>query len=85
MHPLLRHVRVPASIFAALLVVTGCQALQQQPTKTTEVAEGQPDPNGELITNIGSEPDTIDPQRESFIGEIGVTMRVFEALMTFDL
>src|SRR5438552_11253512 len=33
---------------------------------------------------MGSEPDTIDPQKESFVEEIGVTMKVFEALMTFD-
>ncbi len=85
MRSLLRPGRVPASLLAVILVVTGCQALPQLPTQTAEVAEGQPDASGELITNIGSEPDTIDPQRESFIGEIGVTMRVFEALMTFDL
>jgi oligopeptide transport system substrate-binding protein len=43
------------------------------------------DPNGELVTNIGSEPDNIDPQKESFLTEIGITMGVFEALMTFDV
>ncbi|MDQ2915300.1 MAG: peptide ABC transporter substrate-binding protein [Chloroflexota bacterium] len=32
-----------------------------------------------------AEPDTIDPQVESFVDEIGVTMQVFEALMTFDI
>jgi oligopeptide transport system substrate-binding protein len=45
----------------------------------------QADPNGELTTNMGSEPDTIDPQVESFVSEIGVTMRVFEPLMTADV
>ena len=30
------------------------------------------DPNGELITNLGSEPDTIDPHKASFVGEIAV-------------
>jgi oligopeptide transport system substrate-binding protein len=49
------------------------------------VAGDQADPNGELVTNMGSEPDTIDPQVESFVNEIGVTMKVFEALMTADL
>ena len=48
-------------------------------------ASGELDPNGELTTNMGGEPDTIDPQKESFLNEIGVTMRVFEPLMTFDL
>jgi oligopeptide transport system substrate-binding protein len=43
------------------------------------------DPNGALVTNMGSEPDTIDPQVESFVQEIGVTMKVYEALMTFDV
>jgi len=37
----------------------------------------QADPNGELTSNMGAEPDTIDPQVESFVQEIGVTMRVF--------
>ncbi len=36
------------------------------------------------MTNVGSEPDSIDPQRESFTDEIFHTMSVFEALMTFD-
>ncbi len=43
------------------------------------------DPNGELVTNMGSEPDNIDPQQSSFVQEIGVNMKVFEALMTFDV
>src|SRR5438876_10802920 len=34
---------------------------------------------------MGTEPATIDPQVESFVQEIGVTMKVYEALMTFDL
>jgi oligopeptide transport system substrate-binding protein len=45
---------------------------------------GQPDPNGELTTNTGSEPDTIDPQKESFVNEVAQTMMVFEGLMTLD-
>lgn len=86
MRGLLRRSRSLASVFAVLVVLAGCQAIQQQqPSASAQVAEGQYDPNGELITNLGSEPDTIDPQRESFIGEIGVTMRVFEPLMTFDI
>ena len=54
------------------------------PNQTTTVGEGQPDPNGELITNLGSEPDTIDPHKASFVGEIAVVMSVFEGLMTLD-
>jgi len=41
-------------------------------------------PNGVLNTNTGGEPDTIDPQKESFVNEVAQTMMVFEALMAFD-
>ena len=44
----------------------------------------QADPNGELITNMGAEPDTIDPHKASFQTEIGQIMMVFEGLMTLD-
>ena len=44
----------------------------------------QPDPNGELITNTGSEPNTIDPQLASFSNEIEQIMSVYEGLMTLD-
>lgn len=47
-------------------------------------AGGGLDPNGEVTTNAGSEPDTIDPQKESFVNEVAQTMMVFEALMGFD-
>lgn len=68
---------------ALALVVTACQGGPTAPT--TQAGGDQPDPNGELVTNMGSEPDTIDPQKESFVGEVGVTMKVFEALMTADI
>ncbi len=77
--------KAPWSLFAALmavaLVVTACQS-QPGGTTASQAPADQADPNGELVTNMGSEPDTIDPQKESFVQEIGVTMRVFEALMT---
>jgi oligopeptide transport system substrate-binding protein len=63
------------------LVVSACT---QQGGGPTSIGE-QADPNGELITNVGSEPDKIDPQKESFVDEIGHTMQVFEPLMTFDV
>ncbi len=47
-------------------------------------AADQLDPNGSITTNEGSEPDTIDPQKESFVNEVAQTMMVYEALMTFD-
>lgn len=37
-----------------------------------------------LKINLGNEPDTIDPQKASFVGEISVIMRVFSNLLTFD-
>ena len=37
-----------------------------------------------LTTNKGSEPNTIDPQKASWTGEVTTVMRVFENLLTFD-
>jgi oligopeptide transport system substrate-binding protein len=37
-----------------------------------------------LRLNVGSEPDTIDPGKASFVGEINVVMRVFSNLLRFD-
>ena len=65
------------------LVVSACT--QQGGGPSTGGGTDQADPNGELTTRVGGEPDTIDPQKESFVDEIGVTMRVFEALMTADV
>jgi oligopeptide transport system substrate-binding protein len=42
------------------------------------------DPNGEITTAISGEPDTIDPQKESFPSEIAETLMVYEPLLTFD-
>jgi len=61
--------------------VTACQAGTQGGNTATAAAV---DPNGELNTNTGGEPDTIDPQKESFVNEVAQTMMVFEALMAFD-
>ena len=76
----------PWSILALLVVfsllVTACQGGQQD--NTTASAAGAIDPNGELTTPSGGEPDTIDPQTESFADEVAQTMMVFEALMTLD-
>ncbi|MDO8563070.1 MAG: peptide ABC transporter substrate-binding protein, partial [Candidatus Limnocylindria bacterium] len=63
------------------LVVTACtSATTTPPQPSADVA----DPNGELITNAGGEPDTIDPNKASFQGEIAVILSVFEGLMTLD-
>lgn len=64
------------------LVVAACT---QQGSGPNTSAGADADPNGELTTRVAAEPDTIDPQKESFVNEIGVTMRVFEGLMTADV
>jgi oligopeptide transport system substrate-binding protein len=64
------------------LVVSACT---QQGGGPNTSAGGDADLNGELTTRIAADPDQIDPQKESFINEIGVTMRVFESLMTADV
>jgi oligopeptide transport system substrate-binding protein len=64
------------------LVVSACT---QQGSGPNTSAGADADPNGELTTRIAADPDNIDPQKESFINEIGVTMRVFESLMTADV
>jgi len=70
---------VPAFLMILGLIVSACTS-----TQGPEAQTGDYDPNGELITNMGSEPDTIDPHKASFLGEIGVVMQVFEGLMTLD-
>jgi len=83
--PLARARRALALLIAALLVLAACQ--QGQPPTTgpvTQTGGGEPDPDGELVTNLGSEPDTIDPHKASFVHEIAVIMSVFEGLMSLD-
>ena len=63
------------------LVVTACTGATTTPPQPTA---DQADPNGELITNAGGEPDTIDPNKASFQGEIAVILSVYEGLMTLD-
>ena len=69
---------------ASLLVGACSQAPAGQTTTTGGTTAGQADTNGTLTLNMGSEPDTIDPQKASFVNEIGQASFVFEGLMTFD-
>jgi oligopeptide transport system substrate-binding protein len=62
----------------ACLLVCACEP-QATPPPADPV-----DPNGEITTLLAAEPDTIDPQKESFPSEIAQTMMVFEPLLTFD-
>ena len=71
----------------AALLVSACSP--QTPTAEQSGAPGgvqgqAADPNGEILLNAGSEPDTIDPQKSSFVNEIAQAAFVFEGLMTFD-
>ena len=68
----------------ASLLVSACSAAPGGQGTTTGTAAGQADPNGSITLNMSSEPDTIDPQLSSFVGEIGQASFVFERLMTFD-
>ena len=72
------------SLMTLLAVIVGA-CTQQGGGPTTGGGSDQADPNGALVTNMGSEPDNIDPQQSSFVEEIAVNMKVFEALMTFDV
>ena len=72
----------------ALFVIAGllAAACTGAPGTTNQPSGGADDidQNGEITTNAGSEPDTIDPQKESFVNEVAQTMMVFESLMSFD-
>ena len=75
--------------FFSLLMIAGllaaaCTSTPGTATPSSTTAADALDPNGEITSNTGSEPDTIDPQKESFQNEIEQTMMVFEALMAFD-
>ncbi len=75
----------PLAILVAIALVIGaCQAAPSGTTATQAPAVDQADPAGELITNTGTEPDTIDPHKASFVGEIEQILSVFEGLMTLD-
>ena len=71
------------SLLALMSLVVGACTQGGGPTATTSGSAA--DPNGELVTNMAIEPDTIDPQVASYVHEIGAVMKVFEALMTPDL
>jgi oligopeptide transport system substrate-binding protein len=79
--------RVVATLLAALsLLVSACSQAPggEQPGASQSGSQGQVDPNGEITLNTGGEPDTIDPQKASFVNEIAQAAFVFEGLITFD-
>jgi oligopeptide transport system substrate-binding protein len=72
----------PLVAILTLLVVSACTPGGSGPNTG---GSADADPNGELVTNMASEPENIDPQQASFVQEIGVIMKNYEALMTFDI
>ncbi|HVR88060.1 MAG TPA: peptide ABC transporter substrate-binding protein [Candidatus Limnocylindria bacterium] len=62
------------------MIIGACTSQPGQQAQSTQDA----DPNGTITTNTGAEPDDIDPQKESFTNEIGVSQLVFEALLSLD-
>lgn len=69
-------------LMIAGLLAAACTSGNQGPS--TASSGDNLDPNGEITTNTGAEPDTIDPQKESFVNEVAQTMMVYESLMSFD-
>jgi oligopeptide transport system substrate-binding protein len=66
-----------------VMLVSGCTG-QPSDGGGPPASKDEPDPSGNLITNTGSEPNTIDPNRASFANEIEQIMSVYEGLMTLD-
>jgi oligopeptide transport system substrate-binding protein len=62
---------------ACLVLFAGCEVGPPAPAESWRT-------DGELVTALASEPDTIDPQRASFFNEAGIVGMVFEPLLTFD-
>src|SRR5207247_2353481 len=75
---------VSALLAIASLLVGACSQAPGGQSTTGGTTQGQADTNGTLTLNMGSEPDTIDPQKSSFVNEIGQASFVFEGLMSFD-
>ena len=75
---------VLALLAIASLLVGACSAAPAGQSTTGGTTAGSADANGTLTLNMGSEPDTIDPQKSSFVNEIGQASFVFEGLMSFD-
>src|SRR5919204_6709629 len=68
----------------SLMLIAGLLAAACSGGPGNQAQGDQNDPDGEITKNTSSEPDTIDPQKESFVNEVGQTMMVYEALLTFD-
>jgi len=65
---------------------TPVPAKPTEPPKPTVPPTATPVPlaDKQVLRFVSGEPDTIDPQKASFVGEIEVIMRVFSNMMTFN-
>jgi len=76
------------SLVAFPLAACGIRATpagkQPDATKPPELTKSPLADKQTLTTNKGSEPNTIDPQKASWMEEVNTVMRVFENLLTFD-
>jgi oligopeptide transport system substrate-binding protein len=54
------------------------------PVATEAATEAPAHEHGTLRVNVGSFPDIIDPQKSSFVGEIGHPNKIYEGLTKFD-
>jgi oligopeptide transport system substrate-binding protein len=75
---------VVALLAIASLLVSACSGAPPGQATTGGTTQGDVDPNGAITINTAAEPDTIDPQKASFVNEIAQAAFVFEGLMTFD-
>jgi oligopeptide transport system substrate-binding protein len=78
-------------VLSMLLVACGGTTAPTEPAAApteapaTEAAPTEaPHEHGTLRVNVGSFPDIIDPQKSSFVGEIGHLNKIYEGLTKFD-
>jgi oligopeptide transport system substrate-binding protein len=75
------------SVFGLLVILALVVSACTSPGTSPSPSGGTPsnvDPDGALTLNLGTEPDSTDPQYGTFTNEIAVAELVFEGLMTFD-
>jgi oligopeptide transport system substrate-binding protein len=76
--------QVPVAVPTTAPTVAPTTAPAATPTAAASAAAGAQAVAGALHLNLSNEPDTIDPGRASFVGEIEIVMRVFSNAYTFD-
>ncbi|WP_129629176.1 peptide ABC transporter substrate-binding protein [Candidatus Oscillochloris fontis] len=69
------------ALVVPLLAACGGAPAASPTAVPTDTGSAEP---GVLRINVGSEPDNVDPQLASFVGEIQYIMMAYQGLMTFD-